>query len=124
MNDHGDYGFVKCEVCGSDRGLSGTKRCDGCWEVEHRLAGYLRTGGEEARLFVIEALRKNDLGNLCSHSGCKNSATRPAAPHESDNGEKQALPWYCEKHAKEVSESKNPEYVVDCPACGCSFGVN
>lgn len=32
--------------------------------------------------------------------------------------------WYCEKHAYVVTGEGHPEYVVDCPACGCQFGVN
>lgn len=31
-------------------------RCDGCWEVEHRLADYLRDGGEKANAFVMHEL--------------------------------------------------------------------
>lgn len=34
--------YVQCKICGSDRALSGTKLCDGCWEVESRLTGFLR----------------------------------------------------------------------------------
>lgn len=33
-------------------------RCDACWETEHRLAEYLRRGGENARRFVEEKLRE------------------------------------------------------------------
>lgn len=26
-----------CTWCGSDRGKSGTRLCDGCWEIKHRV---------------------------------------------------------------------------------------
>ena len=32
---------VPCEICGSASSPI-DKRCDGCWEVEHRLASYIR----------------------------------------------------------------------------------
>jgi hypothetical protein len=47
---------VPCETCGIPTPMTGTKRCDGCWEVEHRLRDYLRTGGAKARAFVEAAL--------------------------------------------------------------------
>lgn len=28
---------VKCQHCGSPNGLKGTKMCDGCWELAHRV---------------------------------------------------------------------------------------
>lgn len=35
----------------------GGDRCNNCWEVERRLADYLRAGGEKAKYFVLcEAL--------------------------------------------------------------------
>jgi hypothetical protein len=46
-----------CESCGG-RAAPDCARCDNCWEVERRLASFLRSGGERARQFVIEALRK------------------------------------------------------------------
>lgn len=49
---------VPCGTCGRATQMTGTKRCDGCWEVEHRLADYLRTGGPNAWVFVGEALAK------------------------------------------------------------------
>lgn len=46
---------VPCGTCGKP-GLSGTKRCDWCWEVESRLAEYLTRGRARARVFVLHAL--------------------------------------------------------------------
>lgn len=31
---------------------------------------------------------------------------------------------YCDKHAREAVDARNPEYHVSCPNCGCDFGVN
>ena len=52
-----------CAVCGRPHPFPPSKnipmenvRCDGCWEVEHRLADYLKDGGEKARRFVVETL--------------------------------------------------------------------
>lgn len=45
-----------CEVCGASTFMTGTKRCDRCWEVEHRLADYLKRGGAKALQFVIEVV--------------------------------------------------------------------
>jgi hypothetical protein len=42
-----------CETCGALHWNDGTKRCDRCWEVERRLADYLRAGGAAALAFVI-----------------------------------------------------------------------
>lgn len=47
---------VPCATCGAATPMRGTRRCDGCWEVEHRLAQYLETG-PNARNFVRHALR-------------------------------------------------------------------
>jgi hypothetical protein len=47
-----------CETCGQPIQGAGAKFCDGCWEVEHRLDGYLRDGGEKAQRKLAEALVK------------------------------------------------------------------
>ncbi len=49
---------VPCETCGTLTTKIGTKRCDVCWEVEHRLFGYLLKGGDKARRFVASALKE------------------------------------------------------------------
>jgi hypothetical protein len=62
---YGNYACVKhlpaeakvmCETCGAPTPMTGTSRCDGCWELEHRLADYLRRGGANARDFVRDVL--------------------------------------------------------------------
>lgn len=47
---------IPCETCGTPTEFESTKRCNYCWEVESRLAIYLRDGGEKARAFVRVAL--------------------------------------------------------------------
>ena len=47
-----EHGF--CETCGKPRNFPGAKLCNGCWEVESRLGGYLCNAN--ARRFVEEAL--------------------------------------------------------------------
>lgn len=31
---------------------------------------------------------------------------------------------YCEQHSDHIMGRRNPEYVANCPNCGCVFGVN
>jgi hypothetical protein len=31
---------------------------------------------------------------------------------------------YCNKHARDVAFENSPEYIEDCPNCGCKFGIN
>ena len=47
---------IPCETCGDPTTFLGTKRCNGCWEVETRLSSYLKN--ESAIKFVSDALDK------------------------------------------------------------------
>ncbi len=53
---------VPCETCG-EPGLTGTKRCNNCFEVETRLVSYFSRGKEKAVRFVMQAyaLGRSDL---------------------------------------------------------------
>ena len=51
-----DEETVPCMTCGEPTPKTGTERCDWCWEVESRLAGYLTRGGSLARDFVLTAI--------------------------------------------------------------------
>ena len=53
-----DTELVPCETCGRPTDKTDTKLCDGCWEVEHRLDGYLRDGAEKAARALIGALER------------------------------------------------------------------
>ena len=57
---HSDAELVACSTCARPCDSVGAKRplCTGCWEVEHRLDGYLRDGGDEASLVVLQALSR------------------------------------------------------------------
>lgn len=46
---------IPCETCTLPTQMFGTKRCDRCYEVESRLADYLRTG-DRAMIFILRAL--------------------------------------------------------------------
>jgi hypothetical protein len=62
---------VPCGTCGVPTRMTGTKRCDSCYEVEHRLAFYLNDGGDRAKAFVRAALRKaRPLPRKHSRDGC------------------------------------------------------
>jgi hypothetical protein len=47
---------VPCSTCGDPTRMTGTKKCNDCWEVEGRLQGYLRRGGAKAYAVVLAAL--------------------------------------------------------------------
>jgi hypothetical protein len=49
---------VPCATCGEPTPMRGTERCNNCWEVEHRLEGYLN-GGSRARAFLEFAMRRS-----------------------------------------------------------------
>jgi hypothetical protein len=55
---------VPCTTCGKDTPMLGTRLCDACWEVEHRLDAYLRDGGERAVAFVRALLDRERSGSF------------------------------------------------------------
>lgn len=62
---------TECETCGASRASSETKRCDPCWEVEHRLEWYLTT--ENGLNNVLEEIKSGGLssqafGSLMAYS--------------------------------------------------------
>jgi hypothetical protein len=57
-----DAQLAACATCGRPTDKTSTKRCDGCWEVEHRLDSYLRDGGLAARSVLVSALHKSGVG--------------------------------------------------------------
>jgi hypothetical protein len=62
----------------------------------------------------------------CEFDGCGEPATDLAKGrrHFSGNPGHPRVGNYCTKHADVVADEGDPEYVVDCPNCGCQFGVN
>lgn len=52
---------VPCKTCGTETYQIGTRLCHLCWEVEHRLADYIRRGGANARRFISTTLANLDL---------------------------------------------------------------
>lgn len=53
---------TKCKTCGTDTPMLGTKRCDACWEVEHRLEDYVKSTG--GRIHMKEILRQDKQNRL------------------------------------------------------------
>jgi hypothetical protein len=47
---------VPCATCGEPTHMTGTERCDRCYEVETRLEEYLRRGGDKAAAVLRSAL--------------------------------------------------------------------
>ena len=64
---------VPCETCGKPTLMEGTKRCDGCYEVESRLSDYLKTPG--GRAFVTAALAEANAKLVRVHQYHQNKAT-------------------------------------------------
>ena len=64
----------------------------------------------------------------CAFEDCTEPATGMACGRDlSRYNEKKGHPapaWFCEKHARVVTNENNPEHIVDCPNCRCRFGVN
>jgi hypothetical protein len=58
FSDRPDAELVACETCGRPCFKSKHPRCDGCWEVEHRLDGYLRDGGDAASVVLLQAISR------------------------------------------------------------------
>lgn len=51
---------VRCGICGAPTTMTGTKRCNGCWETERHLDEYLRHPAGRAnvlRILAGEALK-------------------------------------------------------------------
>lgn len=73
----------------------------------------------------MRVLRK---GPTCEYEGCERPATEIAAGRKSysECSEKRhgGVGVYCSVHALMVADEGRPEYTVDCPNCGCAFGVN
>lgn len=64
-----------------------------------------------------------EIKGLCQWGGgCTKPATKIACGNAYDDTP--TVRVYCEKHAKLIVDARYPEYVVDCPNCKCSFGVN
>lgn len=59
----GEFDYVipqpqdKCETCDQLTFAVSSKRCNRCWDIEHRLESYLRVGGVKAIRFVEQALK-------------------------------------------------------------------
>lgn len=47
--------IVPCQFCGALTPMTGTKRCDVCWEVTSRLGVFLKSAA--GRQYVVEALK-------------------------------------------------------------------
>lgn len=56
--------FCECTICGSDKALTGTKVCNGCWEVTRRLDRFLQEG-PKAIEFVCSTLAAQDPRFTC-----------------------------------------------------------
>jgi hypothetical protein len=62
----------------------------------------------------------------CHFEGCARPASHIAQGLPDWDDDPPAWPApaaYCEPHAREVAGEGRSEYLVDCPNCGCLFGV-
>ena len=65
----------------------------------------------------MRVLRK---GQKCEYEDCNEPAEFPAKGRT----EHPNVGVYCTVHSMMVADEDWPEYMVDCPNCGCGFGVN
>lgn len=56
--DEPTHKTVPCTTCGHLTIFAGSKKCDICWELEHRLESYLARGGANAWAVVEKALNE------------------------------------------------------------------
>jgi hypothetical protein len=56
----------------------------------------------------------------CEWEHCTEKATVIACGRTKHN----CIGVYCDTHADLVTDEGHPEYAVECPNCGCHFGVN
>ena len=73
----------------------------------------------------MRMLRK---GQKCEWRGCEEDAVVLACGRKDywDSGEYRhpKVGVYCMDHSLTVEKEGYPEYTVECPNCGCGFGVN
>jgi hypothetical protein len=66
-----------------------------------------------------------EIKGKCQYEGCnKNAKCIASGRSDYDGGGHQEVGVYCIDHARIVADERNPEYIDDCPNCGCMFGVN
>ena len=65
-----------------------------------------------------------EITGKCAYEGCNKLATHIACGRDWDKTGHPNVACYCSHHANIVSDERSPEYIVDCPNCGCAFGVN
>ena len=65
------------------------------------------------------ALRSKDDNDRCWVSDCPDIGLSIGYIRSRD-----LFVWACHAHMGKLLHEDNPEYFVDCPACGCEFGVN
>ena len=68
-----------------------------------------------------------EIKGKCQYEECDKEATHIASGRAKYWEPSEGNPepgCYCSKHATDVSNEGHPEYDVDCPNCGCLFGVN
>ncbi len=65
-----------------------------------------------------------EITGTCQYENCNKPATTIACGHCRANIGHPIPACYCDDHAAKVGNEGSPEYTVDCPNCGCRFGVN
>ncbi len=61
----------------------------------------------------------------CQYEDCDMDATYMAKGRsDHSGGGHPTINVYCYTHATIVADEQNPEYIDNCPNCGCMFGVN
>lgn len=61
-------------------------------------------------------------GDKCAFEGCTADAEFLACGR-GETGHPNPAP-YCDTHGRMIADEDSPEYLNDCPNCGCLHGVN
>jgi hypothetical protein len=67
---------VPCKICDEPTRMTGTKLCDGCWEVTHRIEYFLHF--PKGKQFVIQLL------GLAERASAGTERAAEPIPHNSD----------------------------------------
>ena len=60
------------------------------------------------------------MNKTCIHVGCRKRKDLVLI----FNRPQKQLVMVCNEHRSGILHADSPEYLVDCPNCGCEFGVN
>lgn len=61
---------------------------------------------------------------MASKRKCKYPDCHKEGKNRAYSRKENQVDYYCDTHADEILSQGRPEYIQQCPDCGCKFGVN